>query len=91
MSDIAELYAEHKKDVRENKQEQLARRTAQLLELRDEGFDIKALTQFQYRVNGRLDIYPVWGKWHDIKHNKRGKFTGISTKEFVRRFFHDSP
>lgn len=83
----SEDFKEHNEQVRRQKQEQRDRRVPQLLELQGEGFQIKKLTEFQYRVNDRLDIYPTWAKWHDIKLNKRGTFSGINIKQFIRRFF----
>lgn len=36
------------------------------------------LTPYQYRIDGRLDIYPSNRKWHLIKTGERGQFRSIS-------------
>ncbi len=70
-----------------------------LLSLNDEAELLKNLSGFrievknrgradrviQYRVNGRLDIYPKNKKWHDLLLNRRGSFTG-SEVDFVRNY-----
>lgn len=77
----------HDVEVKKNKQTQRDKRITFMLELLTEGFEIVQLTEYQFRINGRLDIYPTWAKWHDIKTNRRGSFRGINVKLFVRGQF----
>ena len=37
--------------------------------------DVRKLTDFQFRVDGRLDLYPIHRRWHDIKTNRRGTYS----------------
>ena len=63
------------------------KRTQHLMELIQEGWDIVQLTPNQFCVRGRLDIFPTWAKWHDIKRGRRGEFKGINTKQFIIEWF----
>lgn len=45
-----------------------------LLYLLKAKYTVQELTEFQWRINNHIDIYPVNGKWHDIKKNERGVF-----------------
>lgn len=49
------------------------------------GYDIEQKTIYHLRVNGRLDLYPVNRKYHDILKNERGTYQDIFS--FVDEFF----
>lgn len=91
MTDLGDDFSALREHNRAIKESQRDKRTRLLLELMHEGYDVVQLTPYQYRVNGTLDIYPTWAKWHDIKTGKRGTFRGTNTKEFVKGWFHDNP
>ncbi len=71
----------------EDNYQRSSRRVSFLPQLIEEGFTVKKLTDYQYRVNEVLDIYPTNAKYHDIKRNKRGSFRGQNVCMFVRKFF----
>ena len=85
--ELSESFRALSDHTRLQKQEQRERRIASLFALRGEGFDIREVTPYQFRVNHRLDIFPTWAKWHDVATNKRGGFKGTSCAAFVRQFF----
>jgi hypothetical protein len=37
-------------------------------------YQVQRLTQYQYRINGILDIYPVNKRWHDLRSGDRGDY-----------------
>lgn len=36
------------------------------------GFDVVELTPYHFRIDGKLDIYPTSGAYHDLINNVRG-------------------
>jgi hypothetical protein len=38
-------------------------------------YQVQMLTQYQYRINGVLDIYPVNKRWHDLRSGERGTYS----------------
>lgn len=78
-------WRDYRKQQQNRRSERLKIMTEELLELRDHGFDIRRLTPFHYRVNGRLDIWPIHNRWHDIKTFERGGFSQIGY--FVNHYF----
>lgn len=54
------------------REKRLPKRTDEIMALKGEGFDVKEMTPYQFRINGRLDLYPIHNRWHDIKTNTRG-------------------
>lgn len=83
--DVKEAWREYREEQVVRRQERLPRRTAQLLTLRNEGFEIEQKSPYQFRVNGVLDVWLTHNRYHDIKANKRGGFPDVAV--FVRRFF----
>lgn len=82
------LIAEQK---RRDKQEQIYEQKksdqleADLKVLQGVGFEIKDLNNsYQYRINGKLDIFPTNRNYHDIKNNKRGGYKNLVG--FVKNF-----
>lgn len=53
----------------------------------DAGLTVQKLTDYQYRINSRLDIYPRNKRYHDIKTNKRGSYVGVPLDGFVMGYF----
>lgn len=85
--EMIEMFRAMKEAGRQNKAEARARRTTFLGELVDEGFKIHRFSDYQFRINGRIDIYPTNGKWHDVVTNKRGSFRGQNVAKFIREYF----
>jgi epoxyqueuosine reductase QueG len=67
------------------------RRRYQFLEIINEfkelGFDIKEITEYQFRINDCLDIFPSNKRYHDITKNVRGDIRGSSFNQFIRNYF----
>lgn len=58
--------------------------TTEILALTKKGLRIEMLTPYQYRINGVLDLYPTNRKYHHIRFNRRGIFSG-DIERFVKR------
>lgn len=55
------------------------------LETLSEKYNVERKTDYQYRINGILDIYPQNQRYHDIRKNKRGDYKEMI--KFVNNFF----
>jgi hypothetical protein len=75
-------WEEHRRQQKERRRIRLARRTNEIKELTRAGFDIREITPYQFRIDGRLDIFPVHNRFHDIKTDERGGFKNIKTFVF---------
>jgi hypothetical protein len=40
-------------------------------------YRVQSLTQYQYRINGVIDIYPVNKRWHDLRSGQRGNYNDL--------------
>jgi len=86
MGDDAEMYAAMREHGKIKRQEWREKRTAELMDLMKQGIEIKRLNEYQFRIEGRLDIYVTHGRWHDFVLKKRGKLTG-SVTDFLAAWF----
>lgn len=77
---MAEFYRRERKHRR-------SEQIPELLELEKQGYDIRVVNEagYQFRVNGRLDVYPTNKRWHDLKKNVRGDYDSLS--RFIPTFF----
>jgi len=69
--------AEDMKDYREAQQKRRAERLPtrqEEIENLSPDYNVKKLTDYQFRINGILDLYPIHKNFHNIKTNKRGKY-----------------
>lgn len=55
------------------------------LEKLSKKYSVEKKTEYQYRINEVLDIYPQNQRYHDIKKNKRGDYQNMI--KFVNNFF----
>lgn len=51
-------------------------RTEEVLALRAKGHKVERLSDYQFRINDCIDIYPTSNKYHALKTQKRGKVDG---------------
>lgn len=78
------------KEASKNRKVEWRTRVGKVVELKVKklevlGFTVVALTEWQYRINGRLDIFWQSQRWHDIRENKRGDYNELV--DFVRDYF----
>ena len=79
-------WVEYHEEQRQRREKRLPIRTAAILALEQEGFVVQKLTDYCFRINGRLDLFPIHNRWHDIKTNVRGgaKDLAVFAKEWVK-------
>lgn len=72
MSEESEFFQKYKDDQKERRAVRLPVRQEEIEGL--DGYEVKKLTAYQFRVNGVLDLYPIHKRWHNIKTGKRGNY-----------------
>lgn len=88
MGESSEIYEAMREERRERAEARREESAIVFLELAHAGFKVRAMTEYHYRINERLDIYPTGTKWHDIETGKRGFYRGPQKlKAFVEKFF----
>lgn len=75
--------------VRHAKQDRLARRrergTSEIAGLTQAGYAVRTLTEFQFRVNEAVDLFPTNRRYHDLRSNKRGTYRNETAEELLGR------
>lgn len=83
-SELSQTFGAFEAERKERRFDRLARRTAKIMELEAEGFRIEALSPYQFRINGVVDLYPLSGRFHILKENRRG------TAECLKRWVQEN-
>ncbi len=76
----------YKFDQRQRRQKRLPVRTDAILQLKAQGYDVEQKTEYHFRINGRLDLWQIHNRWHDIKTNERGGAKNLAI--FVKERMH---
>lgn len=78
MGDMGDFWRDVKKASREHKSEVLPQRIAEIRALEAKGYRVVEMNAgVQFRINGKLDLYPVHRKWHFIPANSRGRYIKV--------------
>ncbi len=57
--DMGEAWREYRRAQQQRRADRIGPRTDEILALRGKGFDVKPLTDFQFRIDGKLDLFPI--------------------------------
>lgn len=72
--DMGEAWREYRRAQQERRAARLPVRTEEILALTGKGFDVRQITDFQFRVDGALDLYPIHRRYHHLPSQKRGDY-----------------
>jgi hypothetical protein len=70
----AEDYKQYREAQKERRRKRLPGRTQEILDLEKQGYKVRKLTDYQYRINEQIDLYPIHRNFHHIGKNKRGTY-----------------
>lgn len=71
------------KEVRKDRKVRAATRRYKgqfdLMQLESLGYDVKAITEYQWRINDAIDIFPTNNRYHNLNRNSRGHYRNLIT------------
>ena len=85
MSEVGDDFKEYRASQKERRAKRLPIRHAEILALKLKGYDIEKKSDYHFRINKCLDVWPIHNRWHDIKNDRRGGYKSITI--FVDNFF----
>lgn len=86
-NEVSELWREHRRAQQQRRADRLPQRTEEILALRGKGFTVEQKTDYHFRVDGTLDLFPIHRRYHHLKTNTRGSYQNpmaVAVK-FLRR------
>jgi DNA-binding ferritin-like protein (Dps family) len=86
-NEMKEQWKEHEDEMNKMRSRRRYQFREIVREFRKMGFDVKEVSQFQYRFNDAIDIYPSNKRYHDLTKNVRGDIRGKSFNQFLREYF----
>jgi hypothetical protein len=78
---MSDEWKQYREEQKERRKDRLPDRQEEIESLSSLGYTVKKITEFQYRINGTYDLYPIHNRWHNLKTQKRGG--AKSLKEFI--------
>ena len=72
MIDDENEYKQYREDQQKRRAERLPIRQKEIEALAELGYNVKKITEYQYRINNIIDLYPIHNRWHNIKTGQRG-------------------
>lgn len=70
--DLGGAWREYRRAQQERRAARLPVQTEAILALRGKGFDVRQITDYQFRIDGALDLYPIHRRFHDLRTQRRG-------------------
>ena len=83
-NEISEMWKDYRERQKERRQKRLPVRTKEIIDLRNKGFKIEQKSEYHFRINDILDVWPTHNRWHYLKENSRGGFGHI--RGLIERF-----
>lgn len=77
-NDVSESWKEYGRAQRQRRTDRLPIRQGEILALRAKGFDVQDMNGgYQFRVDGKLDLYPIHRRYHVLQANQRGTYQNV--------------
>lgn len=73
-NDTTDLWRSYRKQQQARRARRLPARSQEIMDLARAGFEVKRVTDYQFRVDGQVDFYPVHRRFHHLKTGKRGSY-----------------
>lgn len=73
-SENGELWKEYRRAQQQRRSDRLGPRTDEILALKGKGFDVRELTPYHFRIDGKLDLFPIHRRYHFVAENVRGGY-----------------
>jgi len=86
-NETTELWRDHANDMKIMRDRRRLQFDKAVRSLKRAGFEVKRMSEYQYRINDCLDIYPSNKRFHDLRTKERGDIRGIGFGSFVRQRF----
>jgi len=85
MTQLKEVFEAQENRSRKAKNLRLDLASRHFEKLKEFNYDIDWVSNYQCRINGSLDIYPISRKYHDLVGQKRGSYKNLNN--FIYEYF----
>lgn len=72
--DIGEAWREYHRAQQQRRADRLGPRTDEILALRKKGYTVRQFTEYQFRIDDALDLFPIHKRYHVLKTGVRGTY-----------------
>ena len=75
-------WKQYREEQQARRSERLPIRTQEILSLRDRGYQVSKLSDYQFRIDDRVDVYPIHRRFH-ILGGRRGTYAVGRLADFI--------
>ncbi len=73
----AEDFRDYRTEQKKRRANRLPIRTEEIMNLETKGYTVEKKSDYHFRINNQLDLFPIHNRFHNIKTNKRGGYRDI--------------
>jgi hypothetical protein len=73
VNETTEFWRDYRHEMQERRAKRLPGQQKEIEDLQPE-FDVRMITEYQFRVNESVDLYPVRRRYHVLANGRRGRF-----------------
>jgi hypothetical protein len=63
---------------RERRRESLKKGEEELEILVARDYEVRQMSEYHFRINGRLDVWPSTRKWYDLRSRRKGSYKSLA-------------
>jgi hypothetical protein len=78
MGDMREAFDTLREHTREQRQTRHAKGVGEIVDLPGT-YRVKQLSDYQFRINATIDVFPTNRRFHHLPSNTRGRYTNLRT------------
>lgn len=76
-SEDGELFKQMREEQQQRRANRLPGRQEEILLLINQGYTVRKLSEYQYRINEAFDVYPIHNRYHNLKTGQRGGYKNM--------------
>lgn len=73
-NEVSEAWREYRRAQQQRRGDRLGPRVEEIEALRGKGFTVQRMSDYQFRIDGALDLYPIHRRYHHFESRKRGDY-----------------
>lgn len=85
MGDMGEDFSALREFNRQRRESNRQQRTPKIRDLEQQGWQVRELTSYQFRLGCLIDIYPTHAKFHDLVTGERGRYNPKNLLGFLNK------
>lgn len=84
-SDAGEFHRQYRDEQQERRKKRLPINQQFIFDLGKLGYDVVKISDYQFRVNKKIDLYPIHRRYHNLETKRRGTYQNEGLVVFIQK------